>query len=122
RFWLEAGAVAHLARAARLVARQFLAHPRALGLRHAAVEVADHALERLPDLVAALAVDEAQGDGAAVGAVEDDSLRLVGQVLPRRVEIEAVGAAEAGQHLHVVRRGRLRLGPGGDRAALEAEA
>ena len=60
----------------RLVARQLLAHPRALGLEHAAVEVADDALERLLDLVAALAVDEAQGDGLAAGAVEDDVAAL----------------------------------------------
>ena len=81
----EAGAVADLARLRRLVAAELLAHPRALGLEHAAVEVADHALERLLDLVAALAVDEAEGDRAAAGAVEDDVLRLLGQVLPRHV-------------------------------------
>ena len=63
RLGLEAGAVADLARARALVARQLLAHPGGLGLEHAAVEVADHALERLLDLVAAAAVDEAQGDG-----------------------------------------------------------
>src|SRR4051794_19757511 len=61
---LETGSVAHLAGAARLVARQFFAHPRALRLRHSAIEIADHALKRLLHLVASLAVNEAQHDGA----------------------------------------------------------
>ena len=122
RLGAEAGAAAGLARVARLVARQLLAHPGALGLEHAAVEVADHALERLLDLVRLAAVDEAQGHRAALGAVEDDVAGLLGQVGPGRVEVEIVGAGEAGQHLHVIRRGRLRLGPGHDRALRDAEA
>ena len=55
----EAGAVAGLARARRLVALELLADPGAFGLGHAAVEVADDALERLLDLVGLAAVDEA---------------------------------------------------------------
>ncbi len=57
----------------------------------------------------------------AAGAVEDDALRLLGQLAPRDVEVEVVGAGEAGQHLHVIRRGRLRLGPGHDRALGDRE-
>ncbi len=106
----------------RLVARQLLAHPRGLGLEHAAVEIADDAFERLLDLVAAAAVDEAQGDGLAAGAVEDDVLRFLGEVGPRHVELEIVGAGEAGEDLHVIRAGRVGLGPGDDRALLEASA
>ncbi len=48
-------------------------------------------------------------------------MRLLGQILPGGIEVEIVSPGEAGEHLHVIRRGRLRLGPGGDRAALEAE-
>ena len=51
---------------ARLVARQLLAHPGAFGLEHAAIEVADHALERFLDLVRLAAVDEVQRDRAAL--------------------------------------------------------
>jgi hypothetical protein len=99
--------------ARRLVARQLLAHPRALGRQHAAVEVADDALERLLDLVALAPVDEAQGDRAAAGAVEDDALRLLGQVASTAwSSVEIVGAGEAAQHLHVIRRGRLDLAQG----------
>ena len=36
-------------------------------------------------------------------------------------QVEIVGAGEAGQHLHVIRRGRLRLGPGHDRALGDRE-
>ena len=104
-----------------LVARQLLAHPRGLGLEQAAVEIADHALERLLDLVAALAVDEAEGDRAAAGAAEDDVAGFLRQVAPRDVEVEIVGAGERAQHLHVIRRGRLRLGPGDDRALGDRE-
>ena len=78
-----------------------------------------HALERLLDLVALAAVDEAQRDRAAAGAVEDDVARFLGQLAPRRVEVEVIGAGEAAQHLHVIRRGRLALGPGHDRALLD---
>ena len=38
------------------------------------------------DLVGLAAVDEAQGDRAAPGAVEDDVVDLFGQVLPGRLE------------------------------------
>ncbi len=113
--------MAFLARQRALVARQLLAHPRALGREHAAAEVAEHAFERLLDLVAAAAVDEAQGDGLAARAVEDDAFRLVGKVLPRHRELEPVGAGEAGQHLHVIRRGRVGLGPGHHRALGDRE-
>src|SRR5206468_10662889 len=80
RLGLETGSVAHFARARRLVAAQLLAGPCGLGLEHPAVEVADHALEGLVDLVAALAVDEAQGNRAAAGAGEDHFMSLLRQV------------------------------------------
>jgi hypothetical protein len=64
--------VAGLAGGGGLVFGELLAHPGALGLEHAAVEVADHAFERLLDVVALAAVDEGERDGLALGAVEDD--------------------------------------------------
>src|SRR3546814_4085832 len=47
RFGAQARAMACLARMRRLIFAQLLAHPRAFGLEQAAIEVADHALERL---------------------------------------------------------------------------
>ena len=47
RLRLEAIAAAGIARVRVLVARQLLAHPVAVGLAEAALDVADHALERL---------------------------------------------------------------------------
>ena len=90
--------MADLARAASTGSGDSSSRIHALSVcEHAAVEVADHALERLLHLVAALAVDEAERDGAARGAVEDDVARLLRQVLPGRVEVETVGAREAGR-------------------------
>src|SRR6185437_6414279 len=94
RLGLEAGAVAHLARLRALVAAQLLPHPRALRLKHSAVEVADDALERLLDLVAALAVDEAQDDGVASGAAKDDVARLLRKILPGDVQVEVISPGE----------------------------
>ena len=75
RLGLEARAVADFARGGALVFGELLAHPRAFGLReHAAVEVADDALERLLHVVGFAAVDEGERDGLAAGAVKDDEL------------------------------------------------
>jgi hypothetical protein len=104
-----------------LVFAELLAHPGALGLEHAAVEIADHAFERLLDVVALAAVDEGERDRLAVGAVEDDAALLVGELVPRGLQVEAVVAGEAAQHLHVVGRGRLALGPGHDGALGEGK-
>ena len=71
RLGLEPRAAAHLARGGGLVFGQLLAHPRAFGGEHAAVEVADHPLERLVDLVALAPVDELERDRLALGAVQD---------------------------------------------------
>ena len=61
RLGAEAGAVADLAGGGALIFAELLAHPGAFGLEHAAVEIADHAVERLAHLVALAAVDEARG-------------------------------------------------------------
>src|SRR3546814_12812671 len=73
------------------------------------------------DLIAFLAVDEAQGDGLAGGAVEDDQLHLPRQVGPGGVEGEAELPGEGAENLHVIGAGRVGLGPGDDGALLEAE-
>ena len=87
--------MAGLAGRGGLIFGQLLAHPGAFGLQHAAVEIADHAFERLLHLVGLAAVDEAQGDRAALGAVEDDVVDLLGQLVPRRLELEVELAGEA---------------------------
>jgi hypothetical protein len=74
-----------------------------------------------PSNVGFAAVDEAEGDGAALGAVQDGALDLRAELVPGRVEREVEFAGEARQHLHVIWAGRLRLRPGHDRALLEAE-
>ncbi len=121
RLGLEAGAVADLARVRRPGSATAPRASRRFGREHAAVEVADDAFERLLHLVGLAAVDEAEGDRAALGAVEDDVLRLLRQLAPRRFEVEIVGAGERAQHLHVIGRGRVGLGPGHDRALLDRQ-
>ncbi len=120
RLGLEPGAVAHLAGLRGLVLAQLLAHPRAVGREHAALEVADHALERLVDLVGLAPVDEAQRHRAALRCREDQRALLVGQLAPRRVESKP-RRGEAGEHLHVIGRGRVGLRPRHHRALLDRE-
>ena len=84
-----------------------------------ALEIAEHALERLLHLIAFLAVDKAQSDWAAACAAEDDAVRLLAELAPGRVEREAIFARQRPKHLHVIGRGRLALRPGHDRAAAQ---
>jgi hypothetical protein len=92
-----------------------------VGLQQAAVEVADHAFERLGDGVFLAAVLEGERHRQAAGAVEDDVALVLRELVPRGREVEFVGLREAGEHLHVVRARRVRLGPRHHRALLEAE-
>ena len=103
RFGAEARAVAGLARHRGLVLRQFLAHPRAFGGEHAAIEVADDALKRLLDLIALAAVDELQDDGLAARAEQDRGDDMFGQLVPGCVEAEAEMRGQTPQDLHVNR-------------------
>ncbi len=121
RFGFEARAVAGFARLRGLVFRQLLAHPRAVGLQQAAVEVADDALERLAHRIFLAPVLEGQLDRKPAGAVEDDELLVGEQVLPRGVEVEVVCLGEAGQHLHIIWAGRVRFRPRHDRAFFEGQ-
>src|SRR3546814_10040134 len=95
RLGLQARAVAGLAGLRGLVLAKLLPHPGAVGLQHAAVEIADDAFERLVDFVALLAVLEPESDGDAAGAVEDDVLDLLGQFRPRSFEREAIFAGRS---------------------------
>src|SRR3546814_7571010 len=58
---------------------------------------------------------------SAAAAIEDDELYLAGQLLPRRFERKAIGFAEAFEHLHIVRRGRVRFRPRHHRTLLQAQ-
>src|SRR5205085_3437520 len=121
RLGAEAGAVAGLAGGGALIFGELLAHPGGFGLEHAAVQIADHAFEGLADVVALAAVDEGEGDRTPLGAVEDDVVDFVRQVVPRRVEAEAELAGEGAEDLHIIRAGRVGLGPGHDGALLDRQ-
>src|SRR4029079_6928747 len=89
--------------------------PVALGLLVAALEIGDHALERLLGGVAAHAVVIGEADFFLVaGAVEDRFLRRLRQLLPSGVEGELVVLAQRRQRLDVI--GRRRFRPRRDRA------
>jgi len=100
---------------------QLFLHPRALGLQHPALEIADDALERLLHLVGFAPVLEAQRHRQALGAIEDDVAMMLAELVPRRVEIKFELPRERSQHLHVIRRGRIGFCPGHDRALLDAQ-
>ena len=120
RLRLEARAVADGAGFLGLVAGELLAHPGAVGLGEAALEIADHALEGLAHRVGAHAVLVGEGDLLGAGAEEDGLARPFGKVLPGGPRADLEVAGEALQRLVVV--GGLRAGPGRDGAAGEALA
>jgi hypothetical protein len=107
------------ARNVREILRHVLAHPLALGLPPAALEVGDHALERLLGLVRAHAVVVDEADRVIAGTVEDRIACLLAEVLPLGVEGELVDLGERFERLRVVGRGRAR--PRGDRAAPQGQ-
>ena len=77
-----------------LIAGQFLAHPGAVSLAPAALQVWQHAFERLGDLVFAGVVVIDELDLLGPRAVQDGLVRLGGQVAPRLVHREAVVKAQ----------------------------
>ena len=105
----------------RLIFGQFLAHPRAVGLQQAAVEIADDALERLVDRIFLAPVLERQRDRHAARAVQDDELLFGEQILPRGIQAEAIGLGEAGQHLHIIWAWRVGFRPGHNRAFFQGQ-
>ena len=118
RLGLEARAVADRAGLLRLVARHLLAHPDAVALLPAALQVAQHALERLVHGVGAHAVLVGEGDLLLAAAVEDRVAHLLRQLAPRRAGAHLEVAREALQRLVVI--GALRPRPGRDRALRQA--
>src|SRR3546814_5847387 len=101
------------------VLAQFLAHPRAFGLEHAAIEIADDPLERLVRRIGAAPILERQFDRHSAAAIKDDLLHPPRQILPRRRQVEVIGFAQAFQHLHIIRRGRVGFRPRHDRTLLD---
>ena len=122
RLRLEAIAAAGIAGVRILVARQLLAHPVAVGLAEAALDVADHALERLGVGVLAHAVLVDEVDLLIAGAVQDGVLHLLGQLLPRRRHRHLEVLGQRLQRLLVVGRGAAGLGPGIDGALASGSA
>ena len=100
-----------------LVAADFLAHPGAVGFTESAIEVADDALERLGDFVAAHAIVEDEVDFFLACAEEDDLARTLGQLVPGGVERELVLLGQRLECLFLQRRGGLA--PGRDGAVAE---
>ncbi len=119
RLGLEAKAMTGLAGRRGHVALDLLARPLAFGLAVAAVEIGDHALERLLHLVGAQAVVIAEADLFRARAVQDHPSRLSRQFAPRAVETEPIVPRQRLERLHVI--GRTRLGPGRDRALAQRE-
>uniref|UniRef100_A0A0N4ZHZ6 ATPase_AAA_core domain-containing protein n=1 Tax=Parastrongyloides trichosuri TaxID=131310 RepID=A0A0N4ZHZ6_PARTI len=107
-FGLQALAAADLARRFGLIAAQLLAHPGAVGLAPAALQVREHALERLGDLVFAGVVVIDELDLLAARAAQNDALRLLRQVAPRLVHREAVVQGQRLQRLRIEGRGAAR--------------
>ena len=117
----EARAVAGFARLRRLIFRQLFAHPRAVGLQQAAVEIANDALKRLVDRIFLTPVLESQRDRHAAGAVQDDELLFGQQIFPRRIQAKAISFREAGQHLHIIRAWRVGFRPRHNRAFFQGQ-
>ena len=105
RFGLEPIALAGLAGNVGEIFLQFLARPVAFGFAEAALEIGDHALERLLGLVGAHAVVIDELDVVIAGAVQDRVLRFLRQRLPFGVEGEFVMLGERFQRLRVIGRG-----------------
>ena len=119
RFGLEAEAGAGIARRRRHVALDFFARPVALRLFVAALEVGDHAFERLSHFVRAHAVVIGELHLLAARTKQNDFFRTRGQFGPWLVEPELVMKREPLERLHIVGRGRLR--PRRDGALAQAQ-
>src|SRR5690606_34271749 len=121
RLGFQAIAVAGLARMAALVARQLLAHPLAVGLAPAPLDVVDHALERLRRAVAAHAVLVRERDLVFARAEQNDVLHRLRQLLPWRRDADLEVPRNGFERLLVIRRGIAGARPWVDRAIAERE-
>ena len=95
RLRLQPEALAFLARRVGLVARQLLAHPLAVGLLPAPLDIGDDAFEGLPGGVGAHPVVIGERDGLAARAEQDRVLDLLRQLAPGRVHREIRNAPQA---------------------------
>ncbi len=114
RLGLKPGAVANVAGHVGEIFLQVLARPLALGFLEAALEIGDHAFERLLRRVAAQAVVIDEFDLVLAGAVEDGVLRFLRQVLPFGLQRKAIMFRQRRERLDVI--GRTRFRPGRDGA------
>ena len=119
RLGLEAKTVAGLAWGRGHVALDLLARPLAFRLFVPALEIGDHALERLVDFISAKAVVIGEADLVRARTVQDHAPRFLRQFAPRLVEPEFVSTPERLERLQVI--GRTRFRPGRDRALAQAE-
>ena len=116
---VESGAMAGRTGLGGDVARQILADRVGLGLVVAPLHVVDDALEGLGlGHRAAAVVEMDELDGLAAGAVEHHVARLVGQLVPRGLHVEAVVVSERAQELEIVGGAAV---PAADGAAGEAQ-
>ena len=116
----QARALARRARHERHVLLDLLAHALGVGLAVAALEVGDDALEpRRVRPPAPVAVAVGDVDALAVGAVQEQVLVLGGQLVPRRLGIDAVLLGDRLGDLLVVVRGGV--GPRRDRALAQRQ-
>ena len=104
-----------------LVARQFLAHPGAVRLLPAALDVGDDALEGFARRVAAHAVVIGEGDGLAARAEQDRILHLLRQLAPRRLHRHVEVVRDGFERLRVIGRGVAGARPGDDGALAKGE-
>src|SRR5690606_41906861 len=101
---VEAGSVALHARAFADVLAQILARRGRFGLAVTALQVRHHALEAMPALVPGTALgDVGEGDLVLATAEQHRLPHVLGQLVPGRVDVEAVVPGQRLDELDVVR-------------------
>ncbi|MGY3264573.1 hypothetical protein ACVWZN_000646 [Lysobacter sp. HA35] len=104
RCTIEARAAAFGAGTVADVLRKLLAHGLRFGLAIAALEVRNHTLETMPALIAAAGiVDVGKGHRFRAAAEQHRVLRLVGELVPRHIDVEVVMPCQRLHELEVVR-------------------
>ena len=121
RLRLQPEALALLARRVGLVARQLLAHPLAVRLLPAPLDIGDDAFEGLARRVGAHPVVIGERDGLAARAEQDHILHLLRQLAPGRLHRHIEVVRDGFQRLRVIGRGVAGARPGHDRALSQAQ-